>query len=170
MAFYEFSQNNSGGRFVVDSKLCHKVVIEAATKSQAVDIAESLGCYWDGCSIGRDCNCCGDRWHVPSSEFVLNNDYKYKGTIYSTEKHRTKTSNKVLKKRLRDWLGIENATITVNTSDIKIECNPQTLLEYYRFFVLCYAWTVPDVRVFYLDGKVDEIFFPIWVRERHAEQ
>lgn len=61
--FYEFSQNNSGGTFVVDDKLCHRLYIEAETKNQAIRIAEDLGCYWDGCESGEDCTCCGDRWY-----------------------------------------------------------------------------------------------------------
>jgi hypothetical protein len=29
----------------------------------ANSIAESIGMYFDGCSDGRDCSCCGDRWY-----------------------------------------------------------------------------------------------------------
>lgn len=33
--FYEFNQNNSGGRFVVDDKVCNKVIIEVDTEQEA---------------------------------------------------------------------------------------------------------------------------------------
>ena len=43
--WYEFTQNNSGGSFVVDDKVCHRIYIEAENFKEAVAIAESLGCY-----------------------------------------------------------------------------------------------------------------------------
>ena len=60
--WYEFTQNNSGGSFVVDDKVCHRIYIEADNFGKAVSIAESLGCYWNGVEKGIDCPCCGDRW------------------------------------------------------------------------------------------------------------
>jgi hypothetical protein len=45
--FYEFRQNNSGGSFDVNDKLCHVMIIEADTEAEAVNKAEELGCYWD---------------------------------------------------------------------------------------------------------------------------
>jgi len=69
--FYMFSQNNSGGTFAVDDRLCHRVVIQALTEEEAVSKAEDLGCYWDGCDNGIDCNCCGDRWYKSPEEVKL---------------------------------------------------------------------------------------------------
>ena len=60
--WYEFKQNNSGGSFVVDDKVCHRIYIEAEDFREAVIIAESLGCYWNGVEKGIDCPCCGSRW------------------------------------------------------------------------------------------------------------
>lgn len=63
--FYHFSQNNSGGSFHFNKEkgiTCH-VVIEADNASEANAIAEEIGIYFDGCSTGRDCSCCGDRWN-----------------------------------------------------------------------------------------------------------
>ncbi len=60
--FYEIGQNNSGGSFVVNDKLCHKLIIEAANEQEALGKAEELGCYWNGCADGSDYPCCGDRW------------------------------------------------------------------------------------------------------------
>ena len=71
MNFFEFDQNNSGGSFDVDDKICHRLFIEAESSEEATEIAESLGCYWDGCAQGIDCNCCGDRWSSDPDEVEL---------------------------------------------------------------------------------------------------
>jgi len=63
MPFFEFSQNNSGGSFTVDDKLCHRLFIEAETPKAATKKALEMGVYFNGISKGRDCRCCGDRWH-----------------------------------------------------------------------------------------------------------
>jgi len=63
MSFYEFNQNNSGGSFQVNDKVCHRLFIEADTPDEATEIAEGLGVYFNGCDDGMDCPCCGDRWY-----------------------------------------------------------------------------------------------------------
>ncbi len=61
--FYTFHQNNSGGVFHVDDKVSCIVIIEAATAEQANETAKSVAeIYFDGCEMGWDCDCCGDRW------------------------------------------------------------------------------------------------------------
>lgn len=60
--FYCYDQNNSSGVWHVDEKLSPMLFIEADSAEQANEIAESLGCYFDGVKQGRDCPCCGDRW------------------------------------------------------------------------------------------------------------
>jgi len=96
--FYTYRQNNSGGAFDIDPErsLSVFVIIEADTPEQADTIAESKGIYFDGCSTGQDCECCGDRWHfaseynsadVPSlyGEDVTSPDYasRYSGARYA---------------------------------------------------------------------------------------
>lgn len=63
--FFQFDQNNTGGSFITDDKVCHRLFIEADSVEEAIEKAENLGCYWDGVSDGIDCPCCGDRWHHP---------------------------------------------------------------------------------------------------------
>ena len=58
--FYTFRQNNSGGSFIGPAIT---VIIEADGVDDANARAEKLGLYFDGCADGRDCDCCGDRWH-----------------------------------------------------------------------------------------------------------
>lgn len=65
MKWYQYDQNNSGGWHACDDKVCHRVFIEAYSEKEANSKAEELGIYFDGVDAGRDCGCCGDRWHEP---------------------------------------------------------------------------------------------------------
>lgn len=59
--YFEFRQNNSGGVFTNDAKY---VFVAADSCDKANEIAENeTFIYFDGCSIGIDCGCCGDRWY-----------------------------------------------------------------------------------------------------------
>ena len=64
--FYTFSQNNSGGGFVVNDNVAEYVIIEADSCEEADDKAEEIGIYFNGCDDGQDCSCCGDRWYSQS--------------------------------------------------------------------------------------------------------
>lgn len=63
--FYDYRQNNSGGVFLAEHEngISVEVIIEADSADEANARAEQIGLYFDGCSDGRDCNCCGDRWY-----------------------------------------------------------------------------------------------------------
>ena len=61
--FYHFDQNDSGGRFYNDDRVCIHMIIEARHAAEANGRAEDLGIYFDGVENDRDCACCGDRWH-----------------------------------------------------------------------------------------------------------
>lgn len=57
--FYEYIQNNSFGRWNGP----HIIIIEADSPEEADQIAEEkTPIYFNGCSTGKDCPCCGDRW------------------------------------------------------------------------------------------------------------
>lgn len=62
--FFHYTQNNSGGKFVSDALrgIGPHVIIEAPSGERANKRAEQIGLYFDGCEIGKDCSCCGDRW------------------------------------------------------------------------------------------------------------
>lgn len=62
MPFFEFSQNNSFGRWDINENLCQEVYIEAKDFREANDIAESKGIYFNGVDDGIDCPCFGNRW------------------------------------------------------------------------------------------------------------
>ena len=67
--FYMLDQNNSGGSFVVNDRLTHRLFIEADSEQDAIAFAESLVCYWNGVENGYDCECCGDRWYQYAREY-----------------------------------------------------------------------------------------------------
>lgn len=82
--FYELDQNNSGGYFDVDDKVCHRLFIEADSLTEAIIKAEELGCYWNGVEQGIDCGCCGDRWYRPSEvDFEKLKEYRVRKRIIS---------------------------------------------------------------------------------------
>lgn len=59
--WYKFHQNNSGGKF---REPAVEVWIEALDHKHANQRAQDVAnIYFDGCESGRDCSCCGDRWH-----------------------------------------------------------------------------------------------------------
>jgi hypothetical protein len=61
--FFEFRQNNSGGSFHRNENVDTRVFIEAVDADHANARALKVGIYFDGCSTGSDCDCCGDRWY-----------------------------------------------------------------------------------------------------------
>lgn len=81
--FFEYGQNNSGGSFDIDDGrgIGVKVWIEAFSADDADRRAEAIGIYFDGCSKGMDCDCCGDRWSTTWGDGeaapTINNDYDF---------------------------------------------------------------------------------------------
>lgn len=152
--FYEFSQNNSGGYFKVDDKVCHRLFIEADDKDEAIYKAGKLGCYWNGVSEGIDCECCGDRWHMYCDEYTDKDFPKdYNVTSYSGFEE--------WYKRYGDYT-IKNNPSPDHTS-IFSNCYKGTLCfntieEYAQFLANEYGATKPDIRIFYKNGNVKEIF------------
>lgn len=69
--FYTYNQNNSGGRFHSDDRVAEYVIIEANAADEADIRAMDVGIYFDGVREGRDCGCCGDRWHQAYGDGTL---------------------------------------------------------------------------------------------------
>lgn len=162
--FYFFDQNNSGGSFVVNDKLCNRLVIEAETCDEAINKSLELGCYYNGVDEGLDCDCCGDRWGSPYEEKNL------KGVIYNPKVYmRDHIDDEVYSE---DQGHFEN--IWFNKYGVyKIEKYPmweklygsnifvgsisfRTMEDYCQFLADEYGSTTPDTRIFYLDGKIKE--------------
>jgi lipopolysaccharide export LptBFGC system permease protein LptF len=77
MPFFLFSQNNSGGSFVINDKVAEYVVIEASKAKYANADAQEIGIYFNGVSTGDDCGCCGDRWGRVDSSDATDQPGKY---------------------------------------------------------------------------------------------
>lgn len=163
--FYEISQNNSGGSFTVDNKLCHRLFIEAESSDEASSIAEDLGCYWDGCDTGSDCPCCGDRWYRPwSSDGIdleeMNTKWNgYEVTLWGKDqspeellsdfKSRYSDMTWLVEPKIEDKYGSKRAIGRVRLDNIE---------QYAQICANLYGWTTPDARIFYKNGEVKEIF------------
>lgn len=150
--FYEFNQNNSGGVFHEDCKVCHRLFIEADNVTEAVSIAEELGCYWDGVDKGFDCPCCGDRWHIPYSCMEIPQEYEVGGYETKTIKQwQDKYGSYKIIKEPEYEKGFFGNQVSGKISFKDIE-------EYAQFLANEYGWTTPDIRIYYKNGTVKEIY------------
>lgn len=165
--FYEISQNNSGGSFIVDDKLCHRLFIEAESSDDASSIAEDLGCYWDGCETGSDCHCCGDRWYRPWSNDGINFDEintKWNGYEISVWVNKeTQTPDELMsdvKSRYSDMTWLEEPKIESKYGSKRVigKVKVDNIEQYSQVMADLYGWTSPDCRIFYKNGEVKEIF------------
>lgn len=159
--FYDLSQNNSGGSFDVNETLCHRLFIEADTYEEAVSKAESLGCYWNGVDEGQDCPCCGDRWYKPYSEINLMSMDNKKDGGYPIETFLPKgMSLEDFKRGYKGMEWIEELVLGEKygspyvTGRVKL----RNVEDYAQVMANLFGWTSPDVRVFYKNGEVKEIF------------
>lgn len=160
LKWYMFDQNNSGGSFVVDDKLCHRLFIEAESFDDAVMKAEDLGCYWNGVEDGRDCPCCGDRWSKWNDDSVDIERYKTEGYTASVYDNIWSDTEGEWKRKYGRYRVIEEPEFktryTVRSYVGKICFD--NIEEYAQYLANEYGWTVPDARLYYYDGKVKEIF------------
>ena len=83
---YEFSQNNSGGQYDYDENLGEYVYIEADSPEKALEIADDIGIYFDGCQQGLDCSCCGDRWYDDPEEMLVESIDNIKIHVFDNHK------------------------------------------------------------------------------------
>jgi len=162
--FYEFSQNNIGGSFVTDSKICHRLFIEADSVRDAIDKAEDLGCYWNGVDEGYDCECCGDRWY-PSSDAVdlkrINKDwggYEISEWVRENESSDDVLKNLISRYKGSVWTKGPDITKKYGTHVIEGRIQLDSIEQYAQIMADLYGWTKPDCRIFYKDGRVKEIY------------
>ena len=150
--FYEIRQNNSGGYFNVDDKVCHRLFIEADGLREAIGKAEDLGCYWDGVAAGIDCSCCGDRWSEPWNTDGESFPKDYKVTEFG--------SLSKWYKKCEKYEIIEEPHLNTDSMfklyEGKIRFN--NIEEYAQYLADNYGWTTPDARIYYKNGEVKEIF------------
>lgn len=159
MNWYMFDQNNSGGSFIVNDNVCHRLFIEAVSFGDAIEKAEELGCYWNGVAEGRDCPCCGDRWY-PTDDIVDIETFKTEGYIVSVYDGIWGNTKKEWERKYRKYEVIEEPKFetrgTIRSYIGKIKFN--NIEEYAQYLANEYGWTTPDARIFYNDGSVKEVF------------
>jgi hypothetical protein len=169
MKFYELSQNNTGGSFAVDSKLCHRLFIEAESEKAALEIAEGLGCYWNGVDDGMDCSCCGDRWYKSADEVDLEKmNTKWNGYEISEWLGKSKNTHdedaiiQNLKAQYPDsvWLVEPMLENKYGSTRVVGKIRLDSVEQYAQIMANLYGWTKPDCRIFYANGGVKEIFRP----------
>jgi len=155
MAFYNYDQNNSGGYFEVNEKVCHRLFIEADSREEADVIAEGLGVYWDGIEKGLDCPCCGDRWHSASKvDLDAINEEGWEALVHDS----SSTPEDEWNKRYGNYPLHTAPKWTTNffrrySGKIRFE----SIEQYAQFLADEYGFTTPDARIFYKDGTVVEI-------------
>lgn len=160
LKWYQFDQNNSGGYFDVDDKVCHRLFIEAESFNDAVEKAEEFGCYWDGVDDGIDCPCCGDRWNKWNDDPVDIEKYNtegyevgvYDGIHFDAVAQWNKQYGKYETIKEPTWeekYGIREYAGRIRFHNIE---------EYAQYLAEEYGWTTPDARIYYHDGNVKEIF------------
>ena len=145
MKFYEFTENNSVGRFDVDDKLCHRVIIEANSLDSACDIAERLGIYFDGCATGSDCDCCGDRWYRPWSDDGFKLPYTYSSFKYEDAHNIAKI------------YGCDLIPAKKVNGDRDTDLSFKTIESYAQYLADNHGWTIPECRIYFSNGDVTEI-------------
>lgn len=158
--FYNFDQNNSYGYFVVDEKVCHRLLIEADNEEEAVSKAEELGCYWNGVDNGVDCPCCGDRWSRYFLEPIDIEKYTEKGypvSVYDNI-YRDTVAEWNRKYGKYECVVAPQFETTFSSRAYVGRIRFKDVEEYAQFLADEYGWTVPDARVYYKNGVVKEIF------------
>ncbi len=169
MKFYELSQNNSGGSFDVNDKLCHRLFIEAESEKAALEIAEDLGCYWNGVDDGMDCECCGDRWYRSASELDLEEmNTKWNGLEISQwlDKNKGTHIEDVVIQNLKaqypgsEWLVEPILERKYGSARVIGKIRLDSVEQYAQILANLYGMSKPDCRIFYANGEVKEIFRP----------
>ena len=156
--FYQFDQNNSGGSFVIDDKLCHRLFIEADNYIEAEEKAFDMGVYFDGCEKGLDCSCCGDRWY--SGDELDLNSINEKGYTVSEMKSgyggnpeymweaKYRKYNVLVEPQWREGFAFPIYEGKIQFANIE---------EYVGFLTTEYGYGKGvEARIFYKDGKVKE--------------
>lgn len=159
MNWYCFNQNNSGGIFDVDDKVCHNLFIEAESFNNAVTKAEELGCYWDGVSKGIDCPCCGDRWSQWDRDPIDLDKYNKNGLVVYVYDDIYPDTVGEWNKRYGKYEIIEQPIFKEKYNREYIgTIRLHNIEEYAQFMADEHGWTTPDARIYYNDGSVKEIF------------
>lgn len=164
MKMFEFNQNNSGGGFDVDDKVCHRVFIEANNEEEANEKASELGIYFYGVDSGRDCDCCGDRWRSVDDDDDVYEDLKRWSTegyeVFPTFGNTVEEAIEEFREKYSDFSIVDGSLRTEKSYNgysctAKLKFN--TVEDYAVYLAQEYGWTSPDSRIFYANGTIVEI-------------
>ena len=164
LLFFEYDQNNTGGSFDVDDKLCHRLIIEAEDNGKADEIAENLGCYWDGVDNGMDCSCCGDRWYSGHELNFEEMNTRWNGYEISQWLKESSMSEKEAVEKLKSqypggtWLVEPILEKKYSSKRVVGKLKIENVEQYAQVMANLFGWTTPDIRIFYANGDVKEIF------------
>ena len=152
--FYEFNQNNSGGSFDVDENVCHRVIIEATDANHALAIFEPMIENQSG-----SCPCCGDRWYTYDPDEINLDEWKEKGYSVGVYSHYPDVEQRWFK-LYGEFPRIEEPTWKTRYSSKEFtgKIYFENIEQYCQFMANAYGWTVPDIRIHFLDGTKKEIF------------
>jgi hypothetical protein len=152
--FYEFNQNNSGGSFDVDENVCHRVIIEATDANHALAIFEPMIENQSG-----SCPCCGDRWYTYDPDEINLDEWKEKGYSVGVYSHYPDAEQRWFK-LYGEFPRIEEPTWKTKYSSKEFtgKIYFENIEQYCQFMANAYGWTVPDIRIHFLDGTKKEIF------------
>lgn len=146
--FFSFSQNNSGGYFDVDENVCHRVIIEALDKNHAISLFQPMiECQ------SSSCPCCGDRWSPEYCDEVKEEN-EFGAEVFKSEGEekwfKFYGEFEIVKKpswQKQYGMSVFKGVIKTNTIE-----------EYCQFMANKWGWTIPDIRVHFLDGTKKEFF------------
>lgn len=145
LEYWGFDQNNSGGSFVNDDKLCHRVFIEAYSEEEACDKGENLGMYFNGCEDGSDCPCCGDRWYRPDFIEIP----KYFSSMNSEK------ADQIVEKYDAIKLPVKTGHKIYRDKGFAVSFN--TIEAYAQYLADNHGYSNPDARIYHYNGSVTEI-------------
>lgn len=133
--WFQFNQNNSGGSFIIDDNVTHRVIIEANSEEEAIEIGDSLGMYWNGCEKGYDCSCCGDRWYSPNEVDLSYGSFEEKeaesiANNYNCTVVDSKYNKKGIKDNKKDIIFNSIETYAQYMADLWGYCDPDIYIYY----------------------------------------
>lgn len=159
--FFSFSQNNSGGHFDVDENVCHTVIIEAVNENHAKSLFEPMIVFQSS-----SCPCCGDRWSPEYCDEVKETN-EFEADVFEKGKEGEQKWFDFYGKfeivKPPSWQKQYGVTIFKGT----VKTN--TIEEYCQFMANRWGWTIPDIRVHFLDGTKKE-FFSLKFKETSSQE
>lgn len=161
--FYLYSQNNSGGSFITNENVAHRVFIEAKSGFDANEKAEFIGIYFDGVSDGIDCECCGDRWYE-HDELSFPKEHSLSLSAYQNESESVLKAEFMYKYAHLNPVDVKYSEKTYGSNEYKSLSKTvtgkiifKTVTEYAQYMTDEYGCTSPDVIIHYINGSKQEI-------------